>query len=533
MKIEKLKKEVSAVEVLEGSTTEVSKTNKAIIAEEKKEIKLETLKDIIYNLQHNFIFGNVYLFLDLDINKNVIINYNSKDKFDTMKAYDKQAITPILKSMLLTRMRLKEVAYFDLDKSTLQKITGAVQGVKKSFDRKAPEIFTDTDYLPTLNMFKRTPLQEFEVINTIEYKTLYEALERKYKRLHLLLKNNIGNYDSIKWFLNWVSMEINKPGELKTTFIIIGDQGSGKSILTEEFFKENIYHHSNVSVLDNKTLKDNFNDIYSYKSFVIMNEVSTMDLKENNQIAQDLKRLITDDSFINRGMHKSGVEKKKTFNLAFTTNKNAPVQIEHGDRRFTVFGRGKKLLEMEEVEFILKQNNETFGDFIDNVKLEIRDFLYLVKSLNFDSNVAIQPFETPLKADIINKTNTKDVLMRSLFKEGNYKQIAELLEDYEFNNETRFYDQFEKMFKYGIFTNEILAELYVALYDIDTNREKNYQQKSGSFWSKVLEKGKMSTPNGDIRFKVFNTENPTFKKSALKAILDGTELPTLEEDMPF
>ncbi len=499
------------------------KTNTNIITEKK-----ETFKNLCDKLRNKFMIGNIYLFLDLDINKYVIINYNSSDKFDTMKMFDKQSITHLIKSICNTRIKSNEVEFFEFSKEKIGMIINSVQGVKKSFDKNRTEFFIDTDYIPTLNLFKRTELLKYNVDTQIEYKELETILKERFKRLYILLKNNIGNDNYIKWFLNWVSMEMNNPEDIKTTFIIIGEQGSGKSVLVEEIFKENIYHFSNVSVLDNKTIKDNFNDIYNYKSFIIMNEVSTMDLKENNQIAQDLKRLITDGSYINRGMFKSGVEKKITFNMGFTTNKNVPVQIENGDRRFSVFGRGKKLLELEEI-------TEDFDNFINEVKKEIRDFLFILKTLNFDKSVSIQPIETELKTKIIEQSNKKEDLMKSYFNTKNYESLESLLKGFEFHNEEVFFYKLSKMFEVGIFTNDILLEIYTNVYDIEITdfNEKSISKKAGSFWSKILHKPlKSQIKIGGINYnyKVFNEEDLESKKEKLKEIIIGKkEVPTTYE----
>ena len=545
MNLNKLKKETVAEQPAKIEATETEqalKANNDIITEKAENVNTkESLEHIIAKLSTTFMLGDVYLFLDLDINKYVVINYNSHDEFDNIKSYDKQAIGHLIKSMLTTRINSGEVDYFEFSKANMTKLINAVQGVKKSFDRAREEFFTDTDYLPTLNLFKQTELSKYEVIELIDYKELENALNTKYKRLNILLKNNIGESKNIEWFLNWVAMEINQPQDIKTAFIIIGEQGSGKSILVEDMFKNNIYHFSNVSLLDNKTIKDNFNDIYNYKSFIIMNEVSTMDLKENNQIAQDLKRLITDGSYINRGMFKSGIEKKKTFNLAFTTNKNVPVQIENGDRRFSVFGRGKKLLEMEEVQELNKEMGEDFDGFINGVKQEIKEFLFLVKSLNYNKNVAIDPIMTDLKKKIIEQSNKKEDLMKSYFNTRNYEALEGLLKGFEFEDEESFFHKLSQMFKAGIFSNDILFSIYTAVYEIDINdfNEKSESKKAGAFWSKILHKPnkpQLKVNGSPVNFKVFDEKDIEEKKTMLRGILSGVEIVFEEiedEEIPF
>jgi len=490
----------------------IENTNTDIITQNKK----ETVLDICNNLFNHFDIGGTKLFFDLDTSKYTTINYKSEDVFEVLKSYDKQSISFLISGILHNRINMGEVEPDAVKTKNLKKIKDSIRGVKKSFNRYKPEFYIDTDNLSTLNMFKHTYLTSLEITNRITYPQLLEVLDSgNFDRLKILLRNNIGNDLSIQWFLNWVSIEMNEPKTLKTTFVVIGEQGSGKSLLIEEIFKT-IYHSNNVSVLDNKSIKDNFNDIYNYKSFVIMNEVSTMDLKENNQITQDLKRLITDGTFINRGMFKSGLEKVKTFNLGFTTNKNTPLQIEPGDRRFSVFGRGKGLLSNESIK-------EEFDSFIDNVKREIREFLPILKSLEYDTQITIKPIMTKLKKDIISTSNTKEDLLKSYFNTKDYNGLEILLRKNGLTDND-FYTKLFKMFKGGIFSNDILLTMYLTIFDIVENEynNKDISKKSGTFFSKVLQNPKNSQIkiNGiNVNFKVFEDLDLENKKQYLREVL--------------
>jgi hypothetical protein len=508
--------------------------NKEIISKnttiDKKNLTIEEISDNLFN---EFKLENKYVFTDIEQNQLCVINYDSIDPFDKIKYYGLTMIEPTLQSMCITLQQkgfiTGEVSL--RDKKQLKKIKEGLRGVKKSFNRKKPEMYIDTDNLPTLNMFKRTPLIEYEVKERKSWKELKEILKKQYPRLQILLNNNIGKEEEYqRWFLNWVSNDINDPDEMQTTFVLIGEQGSGKSILVEQMFRENIYDKTNVCILDNKQLKDNFNDIYNFKSFVIMNEVSTMDLKENNQIAQDLKRLITDGTYINRGMFKAGAEKVKTFNMGFCTNKNTPVQIEHGDRRFTVFGRGQKLELFNETKNFLKDNNEKFSDFIKHLKVEIKNSLYTIKELDYDSDFVSRPLMTPLKKSIIQTSNKKEDLMKSYISSQEYSSLELLLKQYEEFDELFFY-KLECMFNLGIITNDMLYRIYVNIFSIverpeDEQYTKGKQRESGAFFNKILETdpvGKVKLNGKTFSYKVFDLENIDEKKNGLKELLNNIE----------
>lgn len=497
-------------------------TDTDIITKKQELSKKETTEYICDKLFSKFSFGNVKLFFDLDTSKYTVINYESNDIFEVLKSYDKQSISFMIGSMIHSRIESGQVEPDTMKPKSIKKIKESIRGVKKSFDRDRKEFYIDSDHLPTMNMFKHTYLTSLEITNRITYSKLLEVLDSgKFDKLKILLENNIGNYINIQWFLNWVSIEMNEPKKLKTTFVVIGEQGSGKTLLVEEIFK-NIYHSNNVSVLDNKSIKDNFNDIYNYKSFVIMNEVSTMDLKENNQITQDLKRLITDGTFINRGMFKSGLEKVKTFNLGFTTNKNTPLQIEAGDRRFSVFGRGKGLISNTDIK-------EDFEDFVVGVKQETKEFLPILKSLDYDLTITIKPIMTKLKKDIISTSNTKEDLLKSYFNTKDYNGLETLLMKNGLTD-TEFFIKLSKMFKYGIFSNDILFKMYLTIFDLVENdfNGKELTKKSGTFFSKILinpKKSPMKFKGTNVSFKVFEETEIETKKEQLKSVLVGVEEP--------
>jgi hypothetical protein len=505
------------------------KTNKTIIPNEtSNEVEnCLNIEDIENGLYDNFKLGNTYIFKDIDQNQLCVIDYESENPFESIKYYHTTNTKDILRTMLIERQKKGLIdSQIDLKKvKSLKTILDCIRGVKKSFDHQKEELYIDSDYIPTLNMFKRTPITLHQVEKKREYKEVVEILKKDYPRLNILLENNIGGEQEIEWFLNWVSMEMNNPRDIKTTFVLIGEQGSGKSLLVEEIFRENIYNFSNVSILDNKTIKDNFNDIYNYKSFVIMNEVSTFDLKESNQISQDIKRLITDSTFMNRGMFKSGVEKRRTFNLCMLSNKGTPIQIENGDRRFSVFGRGKKLLELGTLKQFLKKNNEKFETYVENVKLEIKHFLFILKELEYNNEVSIKPIMTPLKKQIIQNSNTKEDLLKSFITNQDYKSLETLLKKYD-TLDTYWFYILEKMFDIGIITNDYLFDIYTHIFDIEVNEynKSGKQKESGSYWGKILTTPsvpKVKIDNKTYSFKIFNEDNLDTKKEQLKILING------------
>lgn len=473
-------------------------------------MKKETLKETIKKLHDNFILNNVYLFVDLDEDKLCLIDYNAEQVQDVIQYYSISSVKRVVKEILKNS---KDKFDFEPENDNVKKIVDNIRNIKKAFNRNKNEFFVGSNGIFALNMFKRTELLDYQSDEKYNYEEITKLINEKFPRLEILLKNNIGDKKEIKWFLDWISMEINEPSQIMTTFIIIGNQGSGKSVLIENIFK-NIYHSSNVSTLDNKTLNDNFNDIYNYKSFVIMNEVSTMDLRTNNQIAQELKRLITDGTIIIRGMHKAGKEMTKSFNMCFTTNKDIPLQIEQGDRRFTIFSGGKSLIKNYEKE--MKEFGGT-KKFIEDVKEEIKEFLKYLKFYNYDADVGINTLENEYKKRIINVSSKKEDSVKYYIQNNDFIAFRELLISLDFDCDEDCWQQLEYMFKAGIFTNEILNNIYDVLFADNSNSDV----AKGKWWNNVLNTDglKIKVNKKQYRYKFINTENLELKKDNLKKIL--------------
>jgi len=499
MKLDKLKKEVADQPAKIEATTKESPIKEPItdiITENTKITKIETFEDVKKNLRDNFKLGEVYLFLDIHTNKYVVINYDSVDKYDYFTSFDKQSIKPYLKSVFKNRFKKGITQFFEFSDGNIKGLIGSIQGLKKGYHRNKEEFYEDSDYCDALNLFKQTDLLRYEPKATITYDELLNSLETKYKRFNLILNNNTTDSNGKKWFLDWVSMEMNDPTRIETAPIIIGFPGSGKTFIMETIFKENVYDFSNVAVLDNKTVNSNFNGIYNYKSFIIMNEISTSDLKENNQIAQDLKRMITDGTFVSQKKGQDQEERGKTFNIVMTTNDNKPVQMEADDRRYCVLGKGKALLQLEELKAMLIENNETFDEFMTLASSEIKKALYEIKALDYDNSVSKLTYMTDLKKSIIGETNTKQDLMKSFFfvdkgnSPQNYSDLYDVLKKFDFEDEEQFFITLRKQYEIGIFTNDILFELYITVYEIEVNdfNKSNIAKKSGAFWGKILEK---------------------------------------------
>lgn len=520
--------------VLELPIDNQSGFNQAVAPQEEEETAKKIPQDIdtiLKRLRTECKFADLMMFRDVEESQIATIDYNEKDPFKQLEFFQISNAKSIVRTMIWDCVDdgtfSKELVKTPKEiTKCVNAIVEALPAVKRDFARDKPQMYK-SKRIPTFNLFKSTPAIEYKPDTKFSMEQLLAKIKKDYPRFDIWLRNSIREGEELEWFLNWVSMDMNESDKILTTLILVGEQGSGKSALMEGLMRGNYYHESNVIVIDNNLLRDKFNDIYYGRAFVIMNEITTMDLKDNNQIAQDLKRLITDGTYIQRGMYKSGKEKRTTFNICFLTNSDAPLPIEHGDRRYAIFGRAKSILKnKEQIDFTNKYDDGKYEKFFENFQREIKQVVFDIKSLDYDSTVGIKPLLTPIKKEIIHSTNTKEALIKSCFNTSDYKDVIDLIKGFDFDdNQNEFLYRFERMLEEGIFLNDYLNKVYKAIFKIDDTviTKRSIDQKSGAFWNKLLIKPHNSEQikiDGKVyNYKVLSEDNLDYKREKLRELL--------------
>lgn len=513
----------------EKTSEDLKKSITNSIANIDKKVKI-TLSDICKGLQNNNMFLDQHLFLDIEKEMYRIVDL-SKENIDGGKAVKKTSLTPFIVDILKNVMATGEVDKFEINKANLDKIKLSIGSLKRTYNIKKEAFFVE-DYVSCINVFRPTKLKEYKA-DKISYEDLLKVYNSdRFKRLKIVFDNNVGHTPTeLKWFLNWVAMEINNPLAVRTAPLLIGDPGSGKGLIIKEIFEKLLYHESNVATVSNEVLLDKFNDVFEEKAFLIMNEICvTDDPKKANAISEYLKVLITEDKYMQRGMRVAHKEVVRTFSCIFSTNHDKPIKLENEDRRVSVFGRAIPLTSLVAFKIL----NETTEDFYPQYIKELNEFVLILKGLDYDSSVGTSVIMTKAKQNIIDNTNTKSDLFVSLFKENKYEELVQYLKSFDWDNEEKFFTDFEYMFSNGIFSNTLLYEIYITVYSVDTSKfnVKNIQRKSGSFWGNLLtkpDKPQMKVNDQGVAtvlsFKVFGLKDLDKKKEALKQIFLGRYTP--------
>ncbi len=149
--------------------------------------------------------------------------------------------------------------------------------------------------------------------------------------------------DSREHFLNWLGYYYQTLEKSRTTWLCKGEQGVGKGVLNKVleliFSKRYVYNTSSP-----KGLTAGFNADYRDRLFLIFDEVDFNSLpKSMGKVDGVLKKLIVEDSMNLELKGGDVILYPFETNLMFFSNKENPLEIDEGDRRFNVVSIPHKL----------------------------------------------------------------------------------------------------------------------------------------------------------------------------------------------
>lgn len=148
-----------------------------------------------------------------------------------------------------------------------------------------------------------------------------------------------------KTLLLWIVAQIrHEHGRLRTSWLIRGGHGTGKSMLVERVIKglmtqgQAIGAPSYVVSKSVQNLKEQYNTWVTENLFVLVNEadISALPFAEKKELYNKVKSLVADASLTVRAMYKEQVASDPICAFVFTSNEADTFPIEPGDRRFHV-----------------------------------------------------------------------------------------------------------------------------------------------------------------------------------------------------
>ncbi|MDD2998327.1 MAG: DUF3854 domain-containing protein [Candidatus Riflebacteria bacterium] len=135
------------------------------------------------------------------------------------------------------------------------------------------------------------------------------------------------------WVICWLAYPLKHIGaKMKTTLIVQGTQGSGKSKLFEEVMRK--IYKDYFSYVTQEQIEEKFNEWMSQKLFVCGDEVIAN--KSLGKVKNILKSYITQPTVNIRKMREPARSEENHANFVFLSNEEIPILIDSDDRRTVV-----------------------------------------------------------------------------------------------------------------------------------------------------------------------------------------------------
>lgn len=231
-----------------------------------------------------------------------------------------------------------QLKHAGLTKKAVENFKNACRGFKKQ-----AAVWDSTEDLVTRN--------NIVILNTYREPALPPA-SGKWDDIELVIRNlTTQNALAYEYVLDWLAVAYQSirlgipltnglrgpkgPFKLGTALVFISSEhGSGKGTLGA--ILEVLYGEAYAVSVTQQNIDGKFNAMMADKLLLIANEV-TSNTNKNMETANKLKTWITDSTII---CERKGIDAgtlPNTFNMIFTSNDEAPVIIEPGDRRYSVF----------------------------------------------------------------------------------------------------------------------------------------------------------------------------------------------------
>lgn len=327
------------------------------------------------------------------------------------------------------------------------------------------------------------PYDYFNRFYATEYMNIVPTTVKPIPALFDKLISNLTNTDEEKKdLINWLAYFYQTLEKSTIAWIIKGEKGTGKgilmSILRKIYGTDYIYKES-----DAKSIISQFNSQWKDKLYIIFEEVNFTDLKaDSSTIHSRLKDMIT-DTYIN--IEGKGANKTLNYpfysNMMFFSNKETPIEIETGDRRYNIVEATTKLTDYD------WWDADKTADAMINEYKDIAEYFANYKTCSVQYNKLIdnetrrEQIEESLDDDLyfINKIveNDKEWLLSHSSLRNTIKK-----DTYTWGNHINLIFNREKLYKGQVrISKSDLETIYNLIYNTDLNvkllKKKGYAYK--------------------------------------------------------
>ena len=163
-----------------------------------------------------------------------------------------------------------------------------------------------------------------------EYDRLYPVLE------HIYYVVSDSNMELYWWIISWFAFPIRMLTRTEKILLLIGDPGSGKSIIFE-FFAVYVYgHRSSYMGAGLSSVLGQFNLASAKKMFVYVDDTKSVGDKTQTDKFNKFKSMITLPTVTLESKGIDGIPVNNMCNYCITSNYIDPVKLDNGDRRYCI-----------------------------------------------------------------------------------------------------------------------------------------------------------------------------------------------------
>lgn len=350
-------------------------------------------------------------FLLYDESTKIMYQYSYKRGKDILK----QLIEKIINKELIVYM--KDEGYLQLDDKQQQCmglynrwITEELQFIDNISYKPVDElVFENEDGQLFFNLYQKSKI----------FKEDLDEYDLNFPMIKKLIMNLVGNdkkaYD---YFIKWIAWKIQNPLErLATSIVFKGEQGSGKTILTDYVLKR--YFNKNFIEITQADIQNDYNEYILGKELVVANEVIYNDKHLTSQ--QSIKKIITDNFITVREKYKSTIYSRNFAQFIFTSNARVPVGVEKTDRRFSIFKSLK-----------LKNGIKFYQDFIKVQEKELRSFLKYLRIVEVRLNEINTPYINKHRKEVIEASlNSVELFFETIYEAGGIEALNKEYENFD------------------------------------------------------------------------------------------------------
>lgn len=167
-------------------------------------------------------------------------------------------------------------------------------------------------------------------------------------------------------FINWLAFIVQKKRMTRTSWVLHGNQGTGKGVLFHQIITP-LLGIQNVHSMLMDQLDSPFNGWIETSQMVFVDEVQLSKLQKNSLVNANLKSYIVEPTVSVRRMHRELYNARNFANFIFASNQPDPVAIEVTDRRFNVgmFQPLRLVLTKEEFDALAREVEDLYWFCMD------------------------------------------------------------------------------------------------------------------------------------------------------------------------